>query len=1135
MRKLMFSKLLSGVMVIGGFALFIFVGKHVFATPNATDGADNQTKGNASKSVISAVSLEKSVVFQLDGEPEDAVYWDMGGPSAKIAAGANANAVLSLDLIADGGSGNRRDDGVTTGTVSGQGTTIAIEVFATGVTTSLRGVVLKFEFDASLLSYVKAENSAFPLAIPEASLGTNLVATTPATLAASGFLARAEFETVADVTGREFSIGIESVTLAESSASEDELTTTSEISFNATPSPDFDGDGTVGFSDFIAFASKFGTQRGDAAFDAQFDLDGDGETGFSDFIAFASQFGTTVGPPPPSGNPDLIVESPSVNDSTLTTGQSFTFSATVRNQGNASSPSTTLRYYRSTDATISTDDVEVGTDGVNSLSAGGTSAESISLNAPSSTGTYYYGACVEIVSGESNTGNNCSSGVSVTVGGSPDLIVESPSVNDSTLTTGQSFTFSATVRNQGNASSSSTTLRYYRSTDATISTDDVEVGTDGVSSLSAGGASAESISLNAPSGAGTYFYGACVDAVSGESDNVNNCSEALSMTVTAVSETTKLYWTDFNKKKVQSSNLDGSGVEALVTAGLVGPFGIALDMFAGKMYWTDVGTDKIQRSNLDGSSVEDLVTTGLQDPFGIALDEFAGKMYWTDLGTDKIQRSNLDGSGVEDLVTTGLQDPFGIALDESGGKIYWTDWGTRRIHRSNLDGSGVEALVTAGLSYPRGIALDVSGGKIYWTDWGTDKIQRSNLDGSGVEDLVTTGLQDPSGIALDVSGGKMYWTDQGTDKIQRANLDGSGVEDLVTTGLDVPTSIALGFGLPVAAGTDLVIRTSVSDNTVPQSQSFTLWATVRNNGTEQAAATKLRYYRSDDATIEASDTEVGVSSVNSLASSATGDYSIDLTAPGSMGTYYYGACVESVSGESNTGNNCSSGVNVTVTGSPDLIVESPTVDDNTPTTGQSITFSATVRNQGTEQAAATTMRYYRSDDATIDASDTDVGTDDVSGLSAGDTSAESISLNAPSDVGTYYYGACVESVSGESNTGNNCSSAVSITVAAVTPPGAEVANRMYWTDSGTDKIQRSNLDGSGVEDLVTTGLEEPRGHRAGCVRRQDVLDGCGHGQDPAVQPRWQRCRRPRHLRIGGPIRYRAGCVRRQDVLDGSSP
>ena len=30
--------------------------------------------------------------------------------------------------------------------------------------------------------------------------------------------------------------------------------------------------------------------------------------------------------------------------------------------------------------------------------------------------------------------------------------------------------------------------------------------------------------------------------------------------------------------------------------------------------------------------------------------------------------------------------------------------------------------------------------------------------------------------------------------------------------------------------------------------------------------------------------------------------------------------------------------------------------------------------------------------------------------------------------GTYYYGACVDAVNGESNTGNNCSDAVEVTV-----------------------------------------------------------------------------------------------------------
>ena len=34
-------------------------------------------------------------------------------------------------------------------------------------------------------------------------------------------------------------------------------------------------------------------------------------------------------------------------------------------------------------------------------------------------------------------------------------------------------------------------------------------------------------------------------------------------------------------------------------------------------------------------------------------------------------------------------------------------------------------------------------------------------------------------------------------------------------------------------------------------------------------------------------------------------------------------------------------------------------------------------------------------------------------------------------------------------------------------------SQMYWIDPATDKIQRANLDGSNVTDLVTTGLSNP--------------------------------------------------------------
>ena len=122
----------------------------------------------------------------------------------------------------------------------------------------------------------------------------------------------------------------------------------------------------------------------------------------------------------PLPRPDLVVQTPSVGDATLETGATFTLSATVANRGDWQSAPTTLRYYRSTDATITTADTEVGTDDVGGLlypswAFGWSSKESIDLTAPSAVGTYYYGACSDSVTGESDTTNNCSSSVTVTV------------------------------------------------------------------------------------------------------------------------------------------------------------------------------------------------------------------------------------------------------------------------------------------------------------------------------------------------------------------------------------------------------------------------------------------------------------------------------------------------------------------------------------------------------------------------------------------------------------------------------------------------------------------------------------------------------------------------------------------------
>ena len=152
---------------------------------------------------------------------------------------------------------------------------------------------------------------------------------------------------------------------------------------------------------------------------------------FSGGNAGAEYTGSTTLDQTPQTSPDLTVVSPTVSNSSPAVGSQFTLSATVQNDGNGESAATTLRYFRSTDATITTSDTEVGTDAVAGLAPSGSDRQSVDVAAPSAPGPYYYGACVDAVAGESDTANNCSTSVQVTVRepDHPDLTVVSPSVS----------------------------------------------------------------------------------------------------------------------------------------------------------------------------------------------------------------------------------------------------------------------------------------------------------------------------------------------------------------------------------------------------------------------------------------------------------------------------------------------------------------------------------------------------------------------------------------------------------------------------------------------------------------------------------------------------------------------------------
>ena len=245
-------------------------------------------------------------------------------------------------------------------------------------------------------------------------------------------------------------------------------------------------------------------------------------------------------------SPDLVVGSPTVSDDGPGPGASFTFSTTVSNAGDGESPATTLRYYRSEDATITPSDTAAGTADIGVLSAAGTSAKSISLTASSSPGTYYYGACVDEVTDESNPANNCSSSVEVTVLQTlqqlqDGLVARTPGVsstNPHPIHT-NILRLRTTVTNTGETTSSAAQLRFYRSSDAPITTSDwflsgAKIGqpsTTPIPALAPGWFKDVEFWTSTPQTPGIYYYGACVDEVLDDSEATDNCSSSVKVTV----------------------------------------------------------------------------------------------------------------------------------------------------------------------------------------------------------------------------------------------------------------------------------------------------------------------------------------------------------------------------------------------------------------------------------------------------------------------------------------------------------------------------------------------------------------------------------------------------------------------------
>lgn len=123
----------------------------------------------------------------------------------------------------------------------------------------------------------------------------------------------------------------------------------------------------------------------------------------------------TVSSVPPA--PDLAFTAVSPLATSLSPGDSATFTFQIRNQGAASSGSTTIRAMRSTNPVISVRDAELSAHSFTPLAPRQDRSFqlTISIDPQSAPGTIYIGMCLDAVPNESDTRNNCSAGARVTV------------------------------------------------------------------------------------------------------------------------------------------------------------------------------------------------------------------------------------------------------------------------------------------------------------------------------------------------------------------------------------------------------------------------------------------------------------------------------------------------------------------------------------------------------------------------------------------------------------------------------------------------------------------------------------------------------------------------------------------------
>ena len=546
----------------------------------------------------------------------------------------------------------------------------------------------------------------------------------------------------------------------------------------------------------------------------------------------------------------------------------------------------------------------------------------------------------------------------------PDLVVSAFSIDKTRPNAGESVRLSATVRNIGHRRSAMTTLRYYRSADATISTKDMEVGSVALDALAVGDASSDSLSVTVPVRAGFYFYGVCVAALSNESRR-RNCADAVEISVPV--------------------DIDGADVGFALDADNRQPTGIAYA--GGRLHVLDSEDDQVYAYR----------TTGARDPdLDFALDPdndrpeamaFANDRFnVVDRRNDKVYA--YDASGERDAeadfnLEAGNQSPFAIVY--GNGLFYVADASDNKVYA--YQGSGerdaeADFNLSASNDTPWGMAFVED--RLYVVDSIDDHVYVYSTSGQRLvafEFSLDAGNRNPEGIEFFDE--RFYVADSSDDTV---------------------------YGYAIPASADLTVDApTVSDSSPGPGATFTLSATVRNLGNGASATTTLRYYLSSEASLVGEESPVGTVTVDALSPESMVEKSVGLTAPSDDGCYFCGACVDIARGERVTSNNCPAPVEVLIGQAPDLGVSRLRFHPPS-AAGGPVEVDVDIINRGSGSSQPSKLRFTGGDDVVLD----------IPALAPNEEAFYSRERLGTAGSGTTTFKLCIADVPCEANTDNNC-------------------------------------------------------------------------------------------------------------------